>query len=85
MTAEELDKLVASVAPQRLRDLTPTCWGVFQYRGRTAIPVMALVEGLMAGLDTGEGAEKRRVMLRLRDAVIATVRQMPGAAHLPAG
>ena len=45
--------------------------------------VLALVEGLMAGLDAGEGPEKRQVMLRLRHAILATVRQMPGSSHYP--
>jgi hypothetical protein len=83
MTQEELDKLVASVTPERLHALALTVWGVFQHRGRTAVPVLALVEGLMAGLGTGEGPEKRQVMLRLRHAILATVQQMPGSSHFP--
>jgi hypothetical protein len=83
MTQEELDKLVASVTPERLRTLALTTWGTFQHRGYTAVPVLALVEGLMAGMDTGDGTEKRQVMLRLRHAILATVQQMPGATQFP--
>ena len=83
MTQEELDELVASVTPERLRALALTVWGTFRRRGRTAVPVMALVEGLMAGLDTGEGPERRQVMADLYHALLATVQQMPDAMYVP--
>jgi len=83
MTQAELDQVVASVTPERLRALALTAWGTCRHRGRTVVPVMALVEGLTAGMDTGAGAEYQRVISRLRHAIEAAVQQMPDAAHFP--
>jgi len=75
MTPEELDTLVASVTAERLRALALTAWGTVRHRGQTVVPVLALIEGLT----TREGPEKRQVMVRLRNAIWATVQTMPGA------
>ncbi len=85
MTKEELATLAASVTPERLRALALTAWGTAHHRGRTVVPVMALIEGLTAGMDTGDGPELRRAISRLRHAIQAAVQQMPDAAYLPGG
>ena len=81
MTEVELDKLVASVTPDRLRALMLTVWGKLYLGRRTAVPMEALLQGLTAGVDTGEGDEFRRVRARLREAIITTVRGMPDATY----
>jgi hypothetical protein len=83
MRDEELDKLVASVTPERLRALVPTAWGTARRRGRTLVQVMALIDGLTAGMDKGEGLEYQQVIGRLRGAIDAAVKQMPDATYLP--
>jgi len=83
MTPAELDQLVASVTPERLRALVPTHWGTTRRRGRTLVQVMALIDALTAGMDRGEGMEYQQVIGRLREAIDAAVRQMPDATYLP--
>jgi hypothetical protein len=85
VTQEELDKVVASVTPERLRALALTVRGTFRHRGRTIVQVMALIDGLTAGMDRGEGLECQQVLGRLRRAIEAAVQQMPDATYLPGG
>lgn len=79
MTEEDLDKLVASITPQRLRTLAWTASGAFWIRRRRAVPTLALIQALTAGMDLGEGLERDRQMTRLHEAVVATVQTMPDA------
>ena len=83
MTPEELDQIVASITPERLRALVPTPWGTTRRRGRTLVQVMALIDALTAGMDKGEGLDYQQVIGRLREAIDAAVRQMPDATYLP--
>jgi len=85
MIQEELDRLVASITPERLRALVPTAWGTARRRGRTIVQVMALIDALTAGMNKGEGMEYQQVIARLRGAIDAAVRQMPDATYLPGG
>lgn len=82
MRDEELDKLVASVTPERLRELASTAWVTTRIRGRTAVAIMELVDGLMEGLDLSDGIERAHVIIRLHEAIVAIARQMPGAIVL---
>ena len=83
MTPEELEKVAASVTPERLRALLPTPWGTSRHRGRTLVQVMALIDAMTAGMDKGEGPQYQQVIGRLRGAIDAAVRQMPDATYFP--
>lgn len=83
MRDEELDKLVASITPERLRALVPTPWGTTRRRGRTLVQVMALIDGLTVGMDKGEGLEYQKLIGRLCRAIDAAVKQMPDATYVP--
>jgi len=79
MTEEELNELVASVTPERLRALGQTLEDTFHLRRRTGVPVVSLLRALTAGADVGAGAEYRHVMARLTEAIRFAVQQMPDA------
>lgn len=82
ITQDELDEIIASVTPERLRALAPKVWGTARRRGRTVVQVMALIDGLTAGLDKGDGGEHQRVVAELRRAIQAAMAQMPEAKYL---
>ncbi len=79
MTEGELNQLVATVTPERLRVLGRTMEDVLHLRGRTGVPLVSLLRALTAGADVGAGAEYRHVMARLTEAIRAVVQQMPDA------
>lgn len=82
MTEEELDQLVASVTPERLRALALTVKGTFPIGKRTAVPVEALLRALAAESQISVGGEYRQVMARLNGAIRLAVQQMPDARYV---
>lgn len=81
MKHEELDKLVSAVTPERLRVLASELRVASRPGRPQVVLVRALVTALTAGVDTGDRAEKVRATCRVRDAVLATVEQMPDANY----
>ncbi len=81
MREEELEELLSSVTPERLRALASELRVATRPGRPTVVLVRALVTALTAGGDPGDRAEKVRATRRVRDAVLATVEEMPDATY----
>ena len=78
MNERELDALVATVTPERVRQLALELEPQQPESNRGTVPLYALLEALTAGLPVRDASEQSPVDMRLRKAVIAAVGQIAG-------
>ncbi|MBC7264014.1 MAG: hypothetical protein H5T64_06600 [Chloroflexi bacterium] len=78
MNEQELEELVASVTPERVRQLVLELEPQQPKADRGTVPLYALLEALTAHLPLREAAARSPVEMRLRKAIIAAVAQIEG-------
>jgi|GEM_PF-2033825 len=78
MNEQELEALVATVTPERMRQLVLELEPQQPEADRGTVPLYALLEALTVGLPIAAAAERSPVEMRLRQAVIAAVNQIEG-------
>ncbi|KPL21465.1 MAG: hypothetical protein AMJ93_09520 [Anaerolineae bacterium SM23_84] len=76
MTEEELETLLATVTPERIRQLAQEIEAEQPRANRGTAPLFEVLAALTADLPIGAAAERSPVELRLRKAVIAAVEQI---------
>ena len=78
MNEQELEALVASVTPERVKQWVLELEPQQPEVNRGTVPLFEILEILTAGLPLADAAEKSPVEVRLRRAVIAAVSQIEG-------
>lgn len=78
MNPVELDRLVASVTPERIRQWVLELEPEQPEVNRGTVPLFEILERLTEGLPLTEATERSPVEVRLRRAVMAAVAQIPG-------
>jgi hypothetical protein len=76
MNEQELEALVASVTPKRVKQWVLELEPRQPEANRGTVPLFEILEILTAGLPLADAAEKSPVEVRLRRAVIAAVSQI---------
>jgi hypothetical protein len=76
LNEQELEALVASVTPERVKQWILELEPQQLEAGRGTVPLFEILEILTAGLPLADAAEKSPVEVRLRRAVIAAVSQI---------
>ena len=78
MKQEQLEALVASVTPERVKQWVLELEPQQPEAGRGTVPLYEILEILTSGLPLADAAEKSPVEMRLRRAVMAAVGQIQG-------
>ena len=78
MNEQELESLVASVTPERVKQWVLELEPQQPAANRGTVPLFEILEILTAGLPLADAAEKSPVEMRLRRAVIDAVSQVEG-------
>ena len=78
MDEQELEALVASVTPERVKKWVLELEPQQPEASRGTVPLFEILEILTAGLPLADATEKSPVEVRLRRAVIAAVNQIEG-------
>lgn len=78
MNEQELEALVASVTPERVKRWVLELEPQQPKANRGTVPLFEILEILTAGLPLADAAEKSPVEMRLRRAVIDAVSQVQG-------
>jgi hypothetical protein len=82
MTEQELDALVATVTPERVRQLAVDIEAEQPKVNRGTAPLFEFLEALTAHLPFSEASERSPVEMRLRKAVIDAVAQIDGMSFV---
>lgn len=78
MNKQELEALVATVTPERVRQLALEAEAQQPKVNRGTAPLYELLDALTADLPITEASERSPVEMRLRRAVITAVQQIDG-------
>jgi len=78
MNPQDLENLIATVTPQRVRQLVLELEPLQPKASRGTVPLYEILEAFTAGLPVTEAAERSPVEMRLRQATIAAVTQIEG-------
>ena len=76
MSPEELEKLIGTVTPERVRGWVLELEPLQPPSSRGSVPAYEILEKLTAGLPLADAAEKSPVEVRLRRALMAAVEQI---------
>ncbi len=77
MNEHEMENLIATVTPQRVRDLVLQFAPQQPAPNRGTVPVYLLLDAFSSGLRLADAAVGAEVDMRLRPAIIAAVSQIP--------
>jgi len=83
LTQDKLDAILSTITPENITEMVHGAPETFRTRGRTSMPVYALLRSLMAGVDAGAGAEYQNSLASLHDALLSAVRCLEGATVVP--
>jgi hypothetical protein len=78
VTEQELEALLTTVTPERVRQLAQEIEAEQPKVNRGTAPLFEVLAALTADLPIGEASERSPVEMRLRKAVIAAVEQVDG-------
>ncbi len=76
MNEQELEALVATITPERIRQLVLELEPQQPKADRGTVPLYAVLEALTTHLPISDAAERSPVEMRLRQTVIAAVKQI---------
>jgi hypothetical protein len=78
MSQQDVDDLIASVTPQRVRELVLELEPQQPTVNRGTVPLYEILEAVSAELPTTDAAERSAVEMRVRQATIDAVAQVDG-------
>lgn len=82
MNAERLERILAAITPDRLRE---TILGIAEGQApdnRTGVGIGAIVDAVTGGEDLGSGAERWRAYERIRGAITAALGEIPDMRYV---
>ncbi len=84
MHASDWDELAASVTPEKVRKVALAIWSRRRHKELSAVQLYHVVKALTAGAQPSGSAQCWQAWARLREAVIAAVRQADDLTYVAA-
>ena len=82
MNEQALDRILAALAPERLREMILDLASQQGPADRSGVSLPFILDALTEGFDLGTGAEGWSTQLKLKRAIMATVALIPGMQYV---
>ena len=82
MNEQALDRILAALAPERLREMILDLASQQGPADRSGVSLPFILNALTEGFDLGTGAEGWSAQLKLKRAIMATVALIPGMQYV---